>query len=187
LKNSILIECLRKAVLGFGAAALLSVSPTPLAAQFLYGCRDYPPRGVVQEIKLRVDALRSVERETADRLVGLDTRPYDWLVEQARKAQSEIAVPALMEAEKSLDRCRNYIRPLRAYCAGAGLALIRVIEEIIAAEAKKVDPKDDKKDDAKNDGKNPGNEARKAFAETVPYCERALSLTPLDTTLRHFD
>ena len=60
--------------------------PTPLAAQHLYDCRGYPSRGVVRDIALRVEAMRRLERETADRLVGLDTRPYAWLLEQARKA-----------------------------------------------------------------------------------------------------
>lgn len=196
MKNSILIESRRGLALGFAAAALLSVLPTPLAAQHLYDCRGYPSRGVVRDIALRVDTMRRLERETADRLVGLDTRPYDWLLEQARKAESDIAVPALLEAEKSLERCRNNIRPLRATCAGAAAALVRVIEEIISAEAqlnKKPDVKKDDKQDAtklgetKDDKKNPGGEATKAFTQVMPICERAVSLAPLDTTLRHFE
>jgi hypothetical protein len=196
LKNSILIERARRLVLGFAAAALLSVLPTPLAAQHLYDCRGYPSRSVVRDIALRVETMRRLERETADRLVGLDTRPYDWLLEQARKAQSEIAIPALLEAEKSLERCRNNIRPLRAVCASAASSLVRVIEEIISAESKpdkkpdlkKDDQQDDtKQDDAKDDKKNAGSEARKVFAQAMPSCEQAVSLAPLDTALRHFE
>jgi hypothetical protein len=195
LKNFILIERARPLVLGFAAAVLLSVLPTPLAAQHLYDCRGYPSRGVVRDIALRVETMRRLERETADRLVGLDTRPYDWLLEQARKVQSEIAVPALLEAEKTLERCRNNIRPLRAGCAGAASALVRVIEEIISAEAtpekkpdvKKDESQGDKQDDTKDEKKNAGSEARKAFAQLMPICERAVSLAPLDTTLRHFE
>jgi hypothetical protein len=193
LKNSILIERGRRLVLGFAAAALLSVLPTPLAAQHLYDCRGYPSRGVVRDIALRVETMRRVERETADRLVGLDTRPYDWLLEQARKAQSEIAVPALLEAEKSLDRCRNEIRPVRAGCAGAASALVRVIEEIISTEAKPDEKSDIKKDDKPDDTKQDDtkddkkNEVRKVFSQVMPICERAVSLAPLDTTLRHFE
>jgi hypothetical protein len=195
LKNFILIERARRLVLGFAPAALLSVLSTPLAAQHLYECRGYPSRGVVRDIALRVETMRRLERETADRLVGLDTRPYAWLLEQARKAESEIAVPALLEAEKTLERCRNNIRPLRAACAGAASALVRVIEEILSAEAKpdkKPDVKKDvsqgdKQDDTKDDKKNAGSEARKAFAQVMPICERAVSLAPLDSTLRHFE
>lgn len=195
MKNFILIERARRLVLGFAPAALLSVLSTPLAAQHLYECRGYPSRGVVRDIALRVETMRRLERETADRLVGLDTRPYAWLLEQARKAESEIAVPALLEAEKTLERCRNNIRPLRAACAGAASALVRVIEEILSAEAKpdkKPDVKKDvsqgdKQDDTKDDKKNAGSEARKAFAQVMPICERAVSLAPLDTTLRHFE
>lgn len=199
MKNFILIERARRLVLGFVPAALLSVLSTPLAAQHLYECRGYPSRGVVRDIALRVETMRRLERETADRLVGLDTRPYAWLLEQARKAESEIAVPALLEAEKTLERCRNNIRPLRAACAGAASALVRVIEEILSAEAKpdkkpdvkkdvsQGDKQDDTKDDTKDDKKNAGSEARKAFAQVMPVCERAVSLAPLDTTLRHFE
>jgi len=201
LKNSILIERARRLALGFTAAVLLAVLPTPLVAQQLYDCRGYPSRGVVRDITLRVETMRRLERETADRLVGLDTRPHDWLLEQARKAESEIAVPALLEAEKSLERCRNTIRPLRAACAGAASALVRVIEEIISAEAKPDKKPDVKKDDkqsdikkddtkgdeTKDDKKNAGSEARKEFAQLMRICERAVSLAPLDTTLRHFE
>jgi hypothetical protein len=199
LKNFILIERARRLVLGFAPAALLSVLSTPLAAQHLYECRGYPSRGVVRDIALRVETMRRLERETADRLVGLDTRPYAWLLEQARKAESEIAVPALLEAEKTLERCRNNIRPLRAACAGAASALVRVIEEILSAEAKpdkkpdvkkdvsQGDKQDDTKDDTKDDKKNAGSEARKAFAQVMPVCERAVSLAPLDSSLRQFE
>ena len=161
-------------MLGLAAAVLLSMLPAPLAAQELYACRGYPPQGVIRGIKARVETMRRVEREAADRLVGLDTRPYDWLLDQARIAQSEVAVPTLLEAEESLKRCRNYI-PVRAGCAAAGSALVRVIEEIIAGE------------DKKEDKKEAGSEAKKAFAELMPHCERAVSLPPLDTTLRKFE
>jgi hypothetical protein len=164
--------------LGVAGAALLSALPTPSAAQ-LYECRGYPSRAVVGEIKLRVETLRRTEREAADRLIGLDTRPYEWLLDQARKAQSEIAVPALLEAEEQLKRCRNYIRPVRAGCGAAASALVRVIEEIMVDEADK--------DETKGDKKATGSEARKAFGEIMPHCEREVSLTPLDTTLRHFE
>jgi hypothetical protein len=181
-----LTEAARSTVLGFAAAALLSVLPAPLAAQRLHDCRGYPSQRVIREIKVPVETIRRVEREAADRLVGLDTRPYDWLLDQARTARSEIAVPALLQAEESLKRCRNYIRPVRASCAAAASALVRVIEEIIAGEDKK--DKDDKEDKKDKDGKNEtGNEARKAFAEVMPHCERAVSLPPLDTTLRKFE
>jgi hypothetical protein len=165
--------------LGLAAAALLSLLPPPLAAQQFYECRGYPSQGVIREIKGRVETLRRVEREVADRLVGLDTRPYEWLLNQARMAQSELAVPALLQAEESLKRCRNYIRPVRSGCAAAASALVRVIEEIVAGEDKKEDNKDDKKET--------GREAKKAFAEIMPHCERAVSLPPLDTTLRKFE
>ncbi|MEA2989587.1 MAG: hypothetical protein QOG83_2298, partial [Alphaproteobacteria bacterium] len=99
-------------------AALLFVIvlANPAAAQ-LYSCRSYPPSNVVAQIKARVEAMRRIEREAADRLTGLDTRPYDWLHEQARAAEAAIAVPALLAGEDALMRCRNFVRPLRRDCA----------------------------------------------------------------------
>ena len=69
------------------AAVLALVLATPAAAA---GCRDYG-QTVVAALKPSVEALRKIEREAADRMVGLDTRPYDYLVGQARAALAVIA------------------------------------------------------------------------------------------------
>ncbi len=161
-----MIEVARALLLGVVAAGVLSALSTSAAAE-LYSCRGYPSRTILAEIKLQVETLRRTEREAADRLVGLDTRPYDWLLDQARTAESETAVPALLAAEDALSRCRNFILPLRRGCAVAAAALVRVIEGIVAGEA--------------------SGEAKKAYAQTMPHCERAVSVTPLDTTLRKFE
>jgi hypothetical protein len=146
------------------AALLLAVVLTDPAAAQLYSCRSYPPSNVVVQIKAGVEAMRRIEREAADRLTGLDTRPYDWLHEQARAAEAAIAVPALLAGEDALMRCRNFVRPLRRDCAVAAAALVRVIGELVAGEAT--------------------GEAKTAYAQTMPHCERTTALTPLDTALR---
>jgi hypothetical protein len=46
-------------------------------------CRGYP-QGVRAVLKKQVEALRALERETTDRLKGLDTRPFDYLLSRAR-------------------------------------------------------------------------------------------------------
>jgi hypothetical protein len=147
-------------------AAVLAVLSTPAAAQ-IYSCRGYPSPAVVAQIKTRVEALRRIEREAADRVVGLDTRPYDWLLAQARAGEAALADPVLLAAEDDLKRCRNYIRPLRRDCTAAAAALVRVIEELVMGEASK--------------------DSKQAHAQAMLDCEQAVKLTPLSTTLRRTD
>jgi hypothetical protein len=159
---------MRRAVLVF-VVALLTALPTlsaPAAAQ-AYSCRGYPPPAVLSQIKSRVEALRRFEREAADRLLGLDTRPYDWLLEQVRAGEVAIAVPALLAAEDALGKCRNFIQPLRRDCAVGAAALMRVVEELVAGEAT--------------------SEAKMAYARTMSHCEQLLGLAPLRTALRTFE
>ncbi len=144
-------------------AVLLSA---PAAAQELYSCRSYPPPAVSVEIKARVEALRRIEREAADRMLGLDTRSYDWLLAQAQTAEAAIADPALLAAEDALKRCRNFIMPVRRDCAVAAGGLARLIGELVAGAA--------------------SNEAMMAYAQTMPHCERFVGLASLDTALRAF-
>jgi hypothetical protein len=130
-----------------------------------HACRAYPPRAMLAEVKAHVEALRRIEREAADRRTGLDTRPYDWLLGQAQTAETAISIPALVEAEeKLLDRC--FVPPLRTTCSIGAAALVRVIKELVAGEA--------------------SDEARMAFAQRMPHCERTVGLKPSDTTLRAF-
>lgn len=145
------------------AAALLAMRSTPSMAQ-VYSCRGYPTRTVTAELKSQAEALRRIERESADRLIGLDTRPYDWLLAQARAAEAAIAVPARLAAEQALSRCRNAIRPMRGDCALAAAALVRVVAELGEGEATA--------------------DAKAAYAQAMPTCERGFGLTPLETALR---
>jgi hypothetical protein len=150
-------------------AASLSALPTGAAAEDYSdaACRRYPPRAVLAEIKARVEAMRRIEREAADRLIGRDTRPYGWLLDQARAAEAVVAAPAPLAAEeKALARCRIVIPALRRDCATGAAALVRVIEELVAGGVT--------------------DEAKMAFAQAMPHCERLAGLTPLDTALRAF-
>ena len=146
------------------AAALALLLPEPATAQ---SCRDYPSGALVARIKTRVEALRRIEREAADRTIGLDTRPYDWLLGQARGAADAIADPAALAAEDALARCRNYIRPVRRECAGAAAMLVRMLEELDAGAASR--------------------ESKAAYAQAMPQCERHMKLAPLSTPLRTTD
>jgi hypothetical protein len=152
---------------GLTLAILLALS-APAAAQ-TYDCRRYPPAEVAASLKTQVEAMRKIEIETADRMRGLDTRPYDWLLEQARAAENAIAVKALLKAEDALfDRCRNSIRPVRRGCAASSAALVEVIDELATVGRAR-------------------RESRQVYLQTMPLCERWLGLKPQESELRTTD
>jgi hypothetical protein len=156
----------RRAMRASASAALLLLAlATPAGAQ-VATCRGYAAIAVTA-IKPRVEALRLIERETADRVKGLDTRPYEWLLEQARLVASAIADPAGLQFKASLNRCRNFIPATRRTCAAASRALVTVIEAQIAGGAPKA--------------------ARQAYVDAITGCERLVRLMPLSTALRTID
>jgi hypothetical protein len=156
----------RVASLAVVAVILAVLSSAPAKAQSL-SCRSYPTAVIVSQIKSRVEALRRIEREADDRAIGLDTRPYEWLLSQVRAGPTAIADPAALAAEAALSRCRNHIRPLRRVCAGAAAMLVRMIEELAADGVTK--------------------ESKQAYVEAMPQCETWLGLMPLNTSLRTTD
>jgi len=150
--------------LGLAVAIGLAWS-APATAQ-TYDCRRYPPADVRASLKTQAEAMRKIELETADRIRGLDTRPYDWLLGQARAAEKAIAVPAPLKAEDKLfERCRNAVRPVRRGCAAASAALVEVIDELATSGQAR-------------------RESRQVYLQTMPLCERWLGLTPLESALR---
>jgi hypothetical protein len=152
------------AALGLAMAVGL-VFTAPAAAQ-TYDCRRYPPADVMASLKTQAETKREIEIETADRFRGHDTRPYDWLLEQARGAEKAIAVPAPLTAEDALfQRCRNAVRPVRRGCAAASAVLVEVIDELATAGQAR-------------------RESRQVYLQTMPLCERWLGLTPLESALR---
>lgn len=151
------------AALGVALAIVMGLS-APAAAQ-IYDCRRYPPSDVMASLKTQAEAMRKIELEAADRIKGLDTRPYEWLLEQTRAAEKAIAVPALLKAEDALlERCRNAIKPVRRVCAAAAAALTDVIGELAVGA--------------------PGKASKQLYLQTMSQCERWLSLAPLQTALR---
>lgn len=149
------------------AAVLIAIAAeTAAATAQTYSCRAYPPPAVLSQIKTQVEIVRRTEQEAADRLAGLDTRPYGWLRDQARTADAAIAVPTLLTAEDALKRCEKFITPVRGTCAIASSALVRLLEQLAAGNA--------------------SDEAKFGYAQTMPKCEHIFGLKPLDTALRRF-
>ncbi len=152
------------AALGLALVFGLALS-APAAAQS-YDCRRYPPADVTESLKAQAEAMRKIELETSDRIRGLDSRPYEWLLEQARAAEKTVAVPALLKAEDALfERCRNAVKPVRRGCAAAAAALVEVIDELATAGRAR-------------------RESRQVYLQTMPLCERWLGLTPQPSALR---
>ena len=101
------------AIFGAGVAALLASFPFDVEAA---SCGSYP-QDIRVAIKKYVETLRALERETTDRLKGLDTRTFDYLAAQARAATGAIADKDALAAEEELSRCRQSIPPVRRVCA----------------------------------------------------------------------
>jgi hypothetical protein len=142
------------------AAAVLVLAVLAPDAGQAASCRDYG-REIQAAIKARVETLRMVEREAADRIAGLDTRPFDYLLGQVRAALAVIADKEGLDEEDALSRCRNYIPPARRTCTAAGEALVVVIAQQAASKA-----------------------AKAAYAGVMPQCERFMRFAPLQTALR---
>jgi hypothetical protein len=129
-------------------------------------CRNYPAVAA-HGIKPRVEAVRLVEREAADRLVGLDTRPFAYLVGQARGAAGAIGEARAVRDEDGLERCPDAVPRVRRVCASAALALAAVLEEEAAGAASPI--------------------SKQIYAQTIAICEGLVGLAPLRTPWRASD
>ena len=114
-----------------------------------------------------VAALRAHEREASDRLKGLDSRPFEFLLGEARKTATIIADPAALKLEEGLEQCRNEIRPVRRICAEAAHALVEVLEKYATTPTPDVD--------------------KPRFADTMEECEKLMGLKPLKSIIRGTD
>ena len=148
------------------AFAILATILSSSAQAGTLPCRGYP-ESVRLEVKRGVEALRLIEREAADRIVGLDSRTFDYLAGQARATADVIADQRALAAEEGLARCRNHVRPVRTICRSAALALAKAIEEQAASAASKA--------------------SKQAYAEAMTSCEQWMGLRPLKTALRSSD
>ena len=145
---------------------MLAVLVSPCFAAAAPSCRGYPQE-IRASIKKHVEALRAVEHEAADRLKGLDTRPFEYLADRARVASDVIADKNALAVEERLGQCPNPIAPVRRLCAAAAQALVELLEQ---------------------QGAGPGVKASKqVYAEAMPQCERWMELAPLNTVFRSTD
>jgi hypothetical protein len=125
-------------------------------------CRGYP-QSVRAAIKKHVEVLRMLEREAADRLKGLDTRTFDYLLGRARATAAAIVDKDALAAEEGVSRCREIIPPVRRVCAEA----VSLIEEQAAGA--------------------PNKTSKQHYAEAMPRCEGWMEFAPLMTVFRTID
>jgi hypothetical protein len=143
-------------------AILVSVVGASAAAP----CRNYPA-GAARAVKPGVESLRLIEREAADRLTGLDTRPFPFLSRQARAAADAIGEARALQDEDGLDRCPEAVPHVRRVCATAALALAGALEEQAAGAATPI--------------------SKQIYAQAMAICEGFMGLAPLRTAWRASD
>jgi hypothetical protein len=140
-------------------AILVSVAAASAAAP----CRNYPA-AAARAIKPRIEALRLIEREAVDRLAGLDTRPWPYLVGQARAAAGSIGEARALQDEDGLDRCPDPVPHVRRVCASAALALAGALEEQEAGAARQI--------------------SKQIYGQAMAICEGFMGLAPVHSALR---
>jgi hypothetical protein len=149
------IQARRPAKLCIAALALLGSS---LAGSEAAPCRNYPAVAA-RAIKARVEALRLVEQEAADRLIGLDTRPFLFLSGQARAGADAIGEAGALQDEDGLDRCPETVPHVRRVCAIAARALAGALEEQAAGAASTI--------------------SKQIYAQAMAICEGFMGLGPV--------
>jgi hypothetical protein len=121
-----------------------------------------------QEVKSaignHVAALQRVEHEASDRLKGLDSRPFDFLLGEARRTTALIADPAALKDEEALERCRNATRPIRKLCADAARRLVEILDQHRASAKPEYD--------------------KAQYATPMGDCEKLMGLRPLKSVIR---
>jgi hypothetical protein len=118
-------------------------------------------------IKTHVAALQRHEQEASDRLKGLDSRPFDFLRDEAKKSAAIIGDPKALADEEDLKRCRNATQPIRKMCNEAALMLVDVLEKHVAT------PKPDYD--------------RPRYAAAIGDCEKLMGLKPMKSAIRGTD
>jgi hypothetical protein len=136
-------------------------------------------RSFVREAQIafarEVVLLRRYELEAADRLKGLDSRPFGFMRDEAKKAAATIADADRLKDEEALARCRNATKPIRKICAGSAQLLVDILEKHVALE--KNPPS------AKPDYDKPAYD-KPQYAAAMAECETLLGLKPLETRIR---
>jgi hypothetical protein len=115
-------------------------------------------------LKARVEALQLIEREAADRLKGLDTRPFAFLAAQATAAAGLIGEAKALADEDELARCPEPVPHVRRVCATAALALAGLLNAQAEGATKGILPQ--------------------TYAQAIAICEGLVGLRPLNTAWR---
>jgi hypothetical protein len=121
-------------------------------------------RDAQKAIKGHVAALQRLEFEASDRLKGLDSRPFDFLRGEARRATTIIADPVALKDEEALERCRNRTSPIRKICAAAAQALLDILDKHVASEKPDYD--------------------KSQYAAAMANCEKLMDLKPIQSAIR---
>jgi hypothetical protein len=124
-------------------------------------------RDAQRAIKHHVAALQKIEHEASDRLKGLDSRPFEFLRDEAKKTAAIVAEPKALADEENLKRCRNATHPIRKICADASGLLVEILEKHVG--------------DSKPDYDKP------RYATAMAECEKLMNLKPLKSVLRGTD
>jgi hypothetical protein len=118
-------------------------------------------------IKHHVAALQRYEHEASDRLKGFDSRPLEFLRDEAKKTAAIVGEPKALADEEDLKRCRNATQPIRRICADAAQLFVDILEMHIA--------------DSKPDYDKP------RYATAMAECEKLMDLKPLKSAIRGGD
>jgi len=144
------------------SAALVLVSADARALS----CRNFA-REAQAAFAREVKALRQYESEAADRLKGLDSRPFSFMRDEAKKAVAVIADTERLKDEEALARCRNATKPIRRICAGSAQLLLDILDKHVTSAAPEYD--------------------KPQYASAMAECETLLGLKPLTTRIRGTD
>src|SRR5215213_6115093 len=115
-------------------------------------------------IKTHVAAVQRFEHEASDRLKGLDSRPFEFVRDEAKKTAAIIAEPKALADEEDLKRCRNFTQPIRRICAEATMLLGEILEKHVT------------------DSKPAHDKER--YAGAMAECEKLMNLKPLKSAIR---
>jgi hypothetical protein len=129
-------------------------------------CRWFA-RNAQAAIGAHVTTLQRLEHEASDRLKGLDSRPFDFLLGEARKAGTVIADPVALKDEEELARCRNATKPIRKLCAAAAQALVDILDKHVASPKPEYD--------------------KAQYAGAMAACEQAMGRKELKSAIRGTD
>jgi hypothetical protein len=129
-------------------------------------CRNFRKTARVA-IGSHVAALQRLEHEASDRVKGLDSRPFEFLRDEARRLTAIVADPETLRREEELEKCRNRTVPIRNLCAGAARQLVAILEQHVAGPKPEYD--------------------KPQYAAAMTACETLMDLKPLKSGIRGTD